>query len=227
MALALADAGADIIGVSSSLLPRGVRSKTRCPVAGQTFDGNAVDFADRAAVDELGRRLAGEGPTSSSTTPGRSSARPPSNIRGRGGTASSRSTSSSQFVLTQAVAPANARARARQDHLHRLAADLPGRHHRARIHRGEVRHRRADQGARERMGAARRQRQRHRARLHRHRQHGGAAADRTALARSSSGSRRGAGAKRPTSGAPRLPRLARVRLRHGHVLPVDGGWLGR
>ena len=42
--------------------------------------------------------------------------------------------------------------RPRKDHLHRVAAELPGRHQRARLRRGEVRHRRADQGAGQRVG---------------------------------------------------------------------------
>ena len=59
--------------------------------------------------------------------------------------------------------------------LHRVAAELSGRHQRARLRRRQVRHRRADQGAGQRVGAARRQGQRHRPRLHRDRQHPGAA----------------------------------------------------
>ena len=39
-----------------------------------------------------------------------------------------------------------------QDHLHRVAAELPGRHQRPRLRRGEVRHRRPDQGAGQRVG---------------------------------------------------------------------------
>ncbi len=58
---------------------------------------------------------------------------------------------SSQFVLTQAVAGGDARTRPRQDHLHREPAELPGRHQRSRVRRGEVRHRRPREGALERV----------------------------------------------------------------------------
>ena len=57
MAEALADAGADIIGVSASLVP-GSDVQTSVEAKGRTFDAISCDFADAAAVDELGRRLA-------------------------------------------------------------------------------------------------------------------------------------------------------------------------
>lgn len=56
MAEALADAGADIIGVSASLAPES-EVQASVEAKGRTFDAIACDFADAAAVDELGRRL--------------------------------------------------------------------------------------------------------------------------------------------------------------------------
>jgi 2-deoxy-D-gluconate 3-dehydrogenase len=61
MAEALAEAGADIIGVSAQLRPddevaEAVRAR------GRSFDAYAVDFADRAAVTALGTELAGRAP---------------------------------------------------------------------------------------------------------------------------------------------------------------------
>lgn len=56
MAEALADAGADIIGVSASLAPDS-EVQASVEAKGRTFDAIACDFADAAAVDELGRRL--------------------------------------------------------------------------------------------------------------------------------------------------------------------------
>ena len=64
----------------------------------------------------------------------------------RTGTTCSRSTCTRQFVLAREIGRAHGRARPRQDHLHRLAAELPGRHQRARLCRGEVRRRRARPG---------------------------------------------------------------------------------
>lgn len=57
MAEALADAGADIVGVSANLAPdspvqRAIEEK------GRRFEALACDFADPVAVDELGERLA-------------------------------------------------------------------------------------------------------------------------------------------------------------------------
>lgn len=57
MAEALADAGADIIGVSASLAP-GSEVQAAVEAKGRTFDAISCDFADPAAVDDLGRRLA-------------------------------------------------------------------------------------------------------------------------------------------------------------------------
>lgn len=61
MAVALAGAGADIIGVSATLVDdddvaREVRS------LGRSFRAHAVDFSDRDAVTTLGRELAAEAP---------------------------------------------------------------------------------------------------------------------------------------------------------------------
>jgi 2-deoxy-D-gluconate 3-dehydrogenase len=57
MAEALADAGADIIGVSASLSP-GSDVQATIEAKGRTFEAISCDFADAAAVDRLGRRLA-------------------------------------------------------------------------------------------------------------------------------------------------------------------------
>jgi 2-dehydro-3-deoxy-D-gluconate 5-dehydrogenase len=61
MAEALAAAGADIIGVSAHLEPGGSEASARVEALGRSFTGFAVDLADRAAVEQLGDTLAGEG----------------------------------------------------------------------------------------------------------------------------------------------------------------------
>jgi len=53
VARALADAGADIIGVSASLEPTGSDVQRAVESAGRSFTGHRVDLADRAAVAEL------------------------------------------------------------------------------------------------------------------------------------------------------------------------------
>jgi 2-deoxy-D-gluconate 3-dehydrogenase len=58
MAVALAEAGADIIGVSASLPASGSDVERAVTGAGRSFEGFACDFADPAAVDALGSTLA-------------------------------------------------------------------------------------------------------------------------------------------------------------------------
>ena len=61
-ALALAAAGADIVGVSASLEPDGGNVGLGVRAAGRSFRGYRCDFADRAAVYRLVGDLAGEVP---------------------------------------------------------------------------------------------------------------------------------------------------------------------
>jgi 2-deoxy-D-gluconate 3-dehydrogenase len=58
IARALAAAGADIVGVSASLEPRGSEVQSAVEALGRRFEGRRVDFADRAAVTALGAVLA-------------------------------------------------------------------------------------------------------------------------------------------------------------------------
>ena len=177
MAEALAAAGADIVGVSAP---------TWRPPAARSSSG----YARRAAGSP---RCAPTSPTAPrcAVSPGDLARARPDRHPGQqrrhdrprpGGGAPRRDWDhvlevnlTSQFVLTREIGREMVGPGPREDHLHRVAAELPGRHHRPRLHRREVRHRRPDQGAGQRVGGARGQRQRHRARLHRHRQHPGAA----------------------------------------------------
>ncbi|MCJ1697776.1 SDR family oxidoreductase [Rathayibacter caricis] len=59
IAVALAAAGADIIGVSATLETTGSDVARDVEALGRTFEGHAVDFADRDAVIALGEGLAG------------------------------------------------------------------------------------------------------------------------------------------------------------------------
>lgn len=58
MAVALAEAGADIIGVSASLKSTGSAVGAAVEAAGRSFTAHAVDFSDRDAVIALGESLA-------------------------------------------------------------------------------------------------------------------------------------------------------------------------
>lgn len=59
MAIALAEAGADIIGVSATLEATGSEVGAAVEAAGRRFTARSVDFADRDAVMTLGAELAG------------------------------------------------------------------------------------------------------------------------------------------------------------------------
>ena len=59
MAKALAEAGSDVIAVSASIPASGSAIGDAVEAAGRRFEAIACDFADPAAVDGLGRTLAG------------------------------------------------------------------------------------------------------------------------------------------------------------------------
>jgi 2-deoxy-D-gluconate 3-dehydrogenase len=62
MAVALAEAGADIIGVSATIQPSESSVERAVTALGRSFEARAVDFADRAAVIALGDELAARAP---------------------------------------------------------------------------------------------------------------------------------------------------------------------
>lgn len=62
MAVALAEAGADIIGVSASLEPSGSAVEQAVTAAGRGFRAYACDFADRAAVTGFAARVLADNP---------------------------------------------------------------------------------------------------------------------------------------------------------------------
>jgi len=55
---ALAAAGADVIGISASMESEGSAAAAAVEKHGRRFEGKAVDFSDRAAVEALGAELA-------------------------------------------------------------------------------------------------------------------------------------------------------------------------
>ena len=57
MAVALAEAGADIVGVSASLTEDGGEVGDRVRAAGRSFSGHRCDFADRAALKGFASRM--------------------------------------------------------------------------------------------------------------------------------------------------------------------------
>lgn len=57
MALALAEAGADILGASASMAAEGGEVGARIRAMGRRFEGHGVDFADRAALKRFAARM--------------------------------------------------------------------------------------------------------------------------------------------------------------------------
>src|SRR5258708_15535286 len=62
MALALAEAGADIIGVSATLEPTGSEIERQVVALGRNFSAYACDFNDRIALYDFIRRAKGDHP---------------------------------------------------------------------------------------------------------------------------------------------------------------------
>ena len=60
MAIALAEAGADIIGASASMEADGGEVGARIRALGRRFEGHAVNFADRAALKDFAARMESE-----------------------------------------------------------------------------------------------------------------------------------------------------------------------
>lgn len=60
MAIALAEAGADIIGASASMDADGGEVGARIRALGRRFEGHAVNFADRAALKDFAARMEAE-----------------------------------------------------------------------------------------------------------------------------------------------------------------------
>jgi 2-deoxy-D-gluconate 3-dehydrogenase len=61
ISVALAAAGADVIGVSATMSPDGGECGAAVRSRGRSFEGHAVNFADRHAVADLGETLAERG----------------------------------------------------------------------------------------------------------------------------------------------------------------------
>ena len=229
IAQSLASAGADIIAVSHAMPSGDSPARAAVESLGRTFTPLAADLSDASDVAALAAGLA---------------SRPVDILVNNAGTI--RRTPAAEhsdedwdhvlgvnlratFTLSREIGRGMIERGAREDREHRVDAQLPGRDHRARVHGVQVGRRRADQGARQRVGRARGQRQRRRSRLHRHREHPRPAAT------------------TPSAATPILARIPAGRWAepadiagavvflcsraadyiHGTVLPVDGGWLAR
>lgn len=84
IAIGLAEAGADIIGVSATLEPEGSAVEKEVLALGRKFKGYAADFANRSALHAFiaqEKKVFFLSSISSSTTPAPSCARPPPNTR--------------------------------------------------------------------------------------------------------------------------------------------------
>ena len=215
MAEALAAAGADIVGTSLTIDSVGSEARRASRGTGGCSRPTAPISARRTGPRgwPLGAPRRAES-TSSSTTRGRSRVHRRWCTTTSSGDACCRTNLTSQFVLARELGAADGRARGRQDHLHRVHAELPGRDQRRLVHGIEVGRRRARARARERVGAPRRERERDRPGVLRDRQHATAAGRSGAVTCDPRADpRRPVGRPGRPRGGDRLPRLGRFRLR--------------
>ena len=171
MAIALAEAGADIIGVSRSMEPSGSEIEKEVLARGRKFTGYACDFKDRKAVYAFLEKALAENPVidilvnNAGTILRKPAVEHPDEYWDE----VIDTNLNSQWVISREIGKRMVAARLRQGDLHGVAADLPGRHHGARLRGQQGSHRATGQGAGERMGAPRRAGERRRAGLYRHR----------------------------------------------------------
>ena len=230
-AVALAQAGADIVGVSASLEPRS-EVAAAVEARGRSFRALPLRLRrSRSACTTSSPRCAATDARDRHPRQQRrhDRARPGSRARRRALGSRARGEPDCAVRARARARPRHGRARERQDRVRRLAALVPGRHQRAGLHGEQVGRRRPDEGARERVGRARRQRQRRRARLRRapttrRRCRTTRTRYEQILARIPAGRWADAGGHRRRHRLPGSPAADYV---HGVVLPVDGGWLAR
>ena len=148
MAEALAEAGADIIGVSATLDPAGSEVGDAVTDLGRKFTGYACDFSDRVAVKAFAAQVLTDHPqidillNNAGTILRKPAAEHPDEMWDE----VIEVNLSAQFILTREIGATDGRARVGQDHLHRIASDLPGRHQCAGLCGVKGRHRTADDG---------------------------------------------------------------------------------
>ena len=231
IAHALADAGADVVLHASATSAEATARRSRRPAAGAHAltadleqDGAAATLAAQAIDGVRPHRHSGQ-----QRRHDPAQLRRPI-IRTRTGTRSSPSICPASSGSAASDRPAHAhRAAGRQDHQRRVAARVPGRHHRAGLCRRQGRRGAAHQGARERVGVRIASTStRSRPATWKPTTPRRFARTRRASGRSPNGFRPADGASRKISPAP--PSSWRSRASdyvHGHVLVVDGGWMGR
>ena len=106
---------------------------------GRKFTGIAADFADRAAVERLAAPPGGHAVDILVNNAGTIERAPAADHPLDGWDHVLEVEPVQPVRADPAIAPRDARPRARKGDLHGVAAELPGRHQRARLRRGEVR----------------------------------------------------------------------------------------
>ena len=177
MAVALAEAGADIVATSAGMEAEGSTVEREVAARGRRCWTYACDLADRPAVYGFVEKVKAECP-------------PVDILINNGGTILRKPAAehpdeywdkiieidlSAQFVLAREFGRGMLERGAGKKRGHGIAVELPGRHHGAGIRGGEGRGGAVDQGAGQRVGGAQRAGERHRAGVYRDRQHDGAA----------------------------------------------------
>ena len=143
MAEALATAGADIIGVSANLERDDSAIEQRVRSLGRKFIAYQADLSDPTAVAELARDLsAHEPPVDILVNNAGTIRRAPAERHGDDDWDDVLGTNlSAPFRLAREVGRSMIEPRPREDHLHRVDAQLSGRGQRGLVRRGQVRDR--------------------------------------------------------------------------------------
>ena len=175
MAIALAEAGADILGVSNSMEASGSEVEKRITSLGRKFKGYACDLADRKALYAFIEKVKTENPVIDILVNNAGTIlpqNPPHEHPDEYWDKVIEVNLNSQFILTREIGKEMvARGSGKILFTASLLSFQGGITVPGYAASAKTRNRLPHQGLRQRMGLQRRQRQRHRPRLHRHRQH--------------------------------------------------------
>ena len=141
MADALAQAGADVVGTSLQLSEGDSEARARVETAGRSFFPYRADLGDPNGAADLARVIASDGQSDRHTRQQRGDDRPGPCSRSHRRDVVVRRSDESHICLRPRprIRQADGGSRTRQDHLHRIVPQFPGRHQRGRLHRRQVR----------------------------------------------------------------------------------------
>ena len=149
MAVGLAEAGADIVGVSASLEKQGSLVGEEVEALGRSFTAYQCDFGDRSSLKSFIAEVTEAHPTIDILVNNAGTIRraPAAEHPDEDWDAVIEVNLSAQFLLSKAIGAQMIERGKWQDHIHRICVELPGRYQRARLLRKQGRYRAIDHGA--------------------------------------------------------------------------------